>query len=66
MIGMLVAYDDDALLQGMSFDLSATVRRLIIHVIDTGTAAQSPFVIAMNRAGVKGREQLPHAPLDTG
>jgi amino acid transporter len=35
MIGMLVAYDDDALLQA------------------TGTAAQSPFVIAMNRAGVK-------------
>ncbi|KAG6826863.1 hypothetical protein H0H92_014121 [Tricholoma furcatifolium] len=36
-IGMLVAYDDPALLTS------------------TGTAAQSPFVIAMNRAGVKGR-----------
>ncbi|KAG6909370.1 hypothetical protein DXG01_000809 [Tephrocybe rancida] len=36
MIGMLVAYDDPALLAG------------------SGTAAQSPFVIAMNRAGVKG------------
>ncbi|KAJ3574016.1 hypothetical protein NP233_g2054 [Leucocoprinus birnbaumii] len=35
MIGMLVAYDDDSLLQ------------------TTGTAAQSPFVIAINRAGVK-------------
>ncbi|XP_006461751.1 hypothetical protein AGABI2DRAFT_205624 [Agaricus bisporus var. bisporus H97] len=35
MIGMLVAYNDEALLQ------------------DTGTAAQSPFVIAMDRAGVK-------------
>ncbi|KAF5373282.1 hypothetical protein D9615_007359 [Tricholomella constricta] len=34
-IGMLVAYNDEALLD------------------DTGTAAQSPFVIAMNRAGVK-------------
>ncbi|KAJ3574029.1 hypothetical protein NP233_g2055 [Leucocoprinus birnbaumii] len=39
MIGMLVAYNDDALLQS------------------TGTAAQSPFVIAMNRAGV---EVFPH------
>ncbi|KAF5362276.1 hypothetical protein D9756_002203 [Leucocoprinus leucothites] len=35
MIGMLVAYNDEALLQS------------------TGTAAQSPFVIAINRAGVK-------------
>ncbi|KXN90682.1 putative proline-specific permease put4 [Leucoagaricus sp. SymC.cos] len=35
MIGMLVAYDDPALLQS------------------SGTAAQSPFVIAVNRAGVK-------------
>ncbi|TFK71427.1 general APC amino acid permease [Pluteus cervinus] len=35
MIGMLVAYDDPALLA------------------DTGTAAQSPFVIAIERAGVK-------------
>ncbi|THU90618.1 general amino acid permease 1 [Dendrothele bispora CBS 962.96] len=35
MIGMLVAYDDPALLT------------------DTGNAAQSPFVIAMDRAGVK-------------
>ncbi|PFH50305.1 hypothetical protein AMATHDRAFT_4122 [Amanita thiersii Skay4041] len=38
-IGMLVSYDDPALLQ------------------DTGTAAQSPFVIAFNVAGVK---VLPH------
>ena len=25
-----------------------------IHKIATGTAAQSPFVIAINRAGIKG------------
>ncbi|KIJ91822.1 hypothetical protein K443DRAFT_14081 [Laccaria amethystina LaAM-08-1] len=41
MVGMLVAYNDPLLLQSM----------------DTGTAAQSPFVIAINRAGVK---ILPH------
>lgn len=39
MIGMLVSYDDDALLN------------------TSGNAAQSPFVIAFNRAGVK---VLPH------
>ncbi|KAG7445116.1 general APC amino acid permease [Guyanagaster necrorhizus] len=39
MIGMLVSYDDDALLN------------------TSGNAAQSPFVIAFNRAGVKA---LPH------
>ncbi|KAK0202454.1 general APC amino acid permease [Desarmillaria ectypa] len=39
MIGMLVSYDDDALLNA------------------SGNAAQSPFVIAFNRAGVK---ILPH------
>ncbi|KAF8916133.1 general APC amino acid permease [Mucidula mucida] len=39
MIGMLVAYDDDALLNS------------------TGNAAQSPFVIAINRAGI---QVLPH------
>ncbi|KAF9454452.1 hypothetical protein P691DRAFT_692680 [Macrolepiota fuliginosa MF-IS2] len=39
MIGMLVAYNDSALLT------------------DTGNAAQSPFVIAINRAGIQA---LPH------
>ncbi|EDR13114.1 APC amino acid permease [Laccaria bicolor S238N-H82] len=39
MVGMLVAYNDPALLQ------------------NSGTAAQSPFVIAINRAGVR---VLPH------
>ncbi|KAF9053752.1 general amino acid permease 1 [Hymenopellis radicata] len=39
MIGLLVAYDDEALLNS------------------TGNAAQSPFVIAINRAGIK---VLPH------
>jgi yeast amino acid transporter len=39
MIGMLVPYDDTALLA------------------KTGTAAESPWVIALNRAGVKGMYQ---------
>lgn len=56
MIGMLVAYNDDALLQSMSHFVSTV--NLAHHVaIATGTAAQSPFVIAMNRAGVKGKQQ---------
>ncbi|KAG9224168.1 hypothetical protein CCMSSC00406_0006836 [Pleurotus cornucopiae] len=55
-IGMCVSSDDPALLQGMMC-LSPLWRPLINPYEDTGNAAESPFVIAINRAGIK---VLPH------
>lgn len=56
MVGMLVAYNNPALVQSTFFYiiLRFSVLRKFLEHIDTGTAAQSPFVIAMNHAGIKG------------
>jgi len=55
MVGMLVAYNNPALVQSMSLPiLEFTVITKLLEHIDTGTAAQSPFVIAMKHAGIKG------------
>jgi len=54
-IGLIVRYDDPDLLRGMwvSDSLEASQLDLILRA-GGGTAAQSPFVIAINRAGIKG------------
>jgi amino acid transporter len=55
MFGMLVAHDDPALLQSRLFALLKFPSLSILSkCIGSGTAAQSPFVIAMSHTGVKG------------
>lgn len=54
MIGMLVAYDNPNLLQSTSHCFIKCTQWFNWCFEGTGTAAQSPFVIAFNTAGVKG------------
>jgi amino acid permease len=54
-IGLIVPYDDQELLRGMWVSkLYGAIPLDILSRIGGGTAAQSPFVIAINRAGIKG------------
>ena len=55
MIGMLVAYNNKDLLQSTSHCSIKCTYRFNWYFEGTGTAAESPFVIAFNTAGVKGR-----------
>jgi len=52
MIGMLVAYNDHSLLQSALLEVPVSCHSFVC--VGTGTAAQSPFVIAIERAGVRG------------
>lgn len=55
MFGMLVAHNDQDLLKGTLFALLKFLSlSILFEWIDSGTAAQSPFVIAMSHTGVKG------------
>lgn len=52
MIGMLVPYDNPALLSS-TVTCRGLLYLLTCDITEVGTAAQSPFVIALSSAGVK-------------
>lgn len=57
MIGMLVAYNDADLLS-LQGELDLKGHDVSNGYLDNNTAASSPFVIAIKRAGIRGNDRI--------